>query len=139
MVDLSGRGIGYAFLVGHPSQGYMVGMKSHAMKEDRSSSLLGELKALCWALKGTKQLIQGNMFFPWTDNCSQKITQTQKISGVKEYQKKMEDIRVSRLLAWLWQNFPTNQLIVKFVPCGQWNCWCIVSMGSEEEFANGKR
>lgn len=77
---------------------------------------LGELKRVCWALKDTKRIVQGQQLILFTDSESVYQRITRKVANPK----RMLDVRVSRMLAWVWSNFPAERLIVKFVP-GEYN------------------
>lgn len=104
--------MGYALFAGHPSQALLVGINYKELQDDVSSSFLGELKGLVWALNDTKGLIQGRSVVIWTD--SQSVFK--RLTGKLTKPMKMRDKRVCKLLAWLWSNFPSTQLSVCFVP-----------------------
>lgn len=105
------KGVGYALFASHLRQSVLVGLNSRDMVCDSSSSFLGELKGLVWALNDSKPLIQGKPVVLWTDSQSvfKRLTRTSTES------KNLIDKRVSRLLAWLWINYPSSQMNVRFV------------------------
>lgn len=90
-VDWSHRGMGYALYVGEPEERKVVGLGSKGASDDRSSSYLGELSGVVWALKQTKKLIQGQKVILWTDSESVYQGIARKLSD----HKKMLDVRMS--------------------------------------------
>lgn len=112
MVDWSTKGVGYALFAGHLRQAILVGINSKEFQEDVSSSFLGELKGLVWALNNVKGLVQSRLMVLSTNSRSM----FKRLTGIHTEPKKMKDKRVSRLLAWLWGTFSSTQLNVRFVP-----------------------
>lgn len=55
---------------GEPKEGLVVGLGSKGEKSEKSTSFshLGELRALCWALKETEKLVQGMKLMLETDS-----------------------------------------------------------------------
>lgn len=60
--------MGYLLYAGDPAEGVILGMGSRGGGKDSSSSYLGELRGVCWALEDTKKLVQGTPLVLWTDN-----------------------------------------------------------------------
>ena len=111
-VDWSGVGIGYALFSGTISEGRLISLNSCRETKGPSSSMLGELRGLCWALEQVKVQTAGTRVILWTDSQSayQCVMTTPKKRSVL-------DVRVSRLLDWLWSNFPIpSRLEVRHLP-----------------------
>lgn len=82
------------------------------MVNDSSSSFMGELKGLALALNNAMSLIQGRPVVLRTD--SQSVSK--RLTGTSTKPKKRMNKRVSKLLAWLWSNYISSQLSIRFVP-----------------------
>lgn len=92
--------------------GVVIGQGSKGEGGEASSSYLGELKGVCWALKETKRIVQGQQLTLYT--VSESVYQ--RITRKVEDPKKMLDVRVSGMLGWVWANFLAERFTVKFVP-----------------------
>ena len=80
----------------------------------KTSSFLGELKTIVWALKDVEHLLQGDRVTVWTDSES---SQKRLMSCPRPDD--FSDKRVSRCLGYLLENFPIGaRLRVKFLPSG---------------------
>lgn len=76
------------------------------------SSYLGELQIVVWALKDVKGRVRGNKICLHTDSNSvfHRLTRTPR----KEIS---DNIRVMRMLSWLWDNFLIPSLLrMEFIP-----------------------
>lgn len=98
--DWRSHGFGYLLFLGHPWHGVMVGLNSKASTSDHSSSFLSEIKGICRALHDVKMLVAGQALIVWTDSERTYL----RISRQKSDDKKLLDVRISRLLAWIWEN-----------------------------------
>lgn len=115
-VDGSGKGMGYILYVEDPTEGAVVGLRSKGSGDENASSYLGELRGVYWALEDTKKLVRGHPIVLWTDSESV----YQRIAKTSIDPKKLLDVRVSQMLAWIWANFSSPRLSAKFLP-GQYN------------------
>jgi len=111
-VDWSTHGQGYCLWVGTPSQGYLVGMGSSNLKEP-VSSMLGEMRTLCWALKKTLHLTAGHSVVVWTDSEATYYRLTRHRSKTS-----LKDVRIYRLLSWLLVNFE-GRLQIRYLPSSE--------------------
>lgn len=126
MCDWSGAGCGYCLWAGPPDNGHLVAINSKRIGEVTGSHL-GELKALQWALQDIKSVVAGAKVILWTDSVS--VAQRMVLGEAKA---DVKDIRVARLLAWIWANFPRGErLEVRHVAgaenkladlLSRWNC-----------------
>lgn len=66
IVYWSSSRVGYALFCGHPSQRLLIGVNSYKLVDD-SSSFLGELRSIAWALQYVKTLVQGRPLVIWTN------------------------------------------------------------------------
>ena len=69
-VDWSGVGTGYALFSGPMSEGLLIGINSRREANGTVSSMLGELRGLCWALEEVKVMTAGTRIVVWTDSQS---------------------------------------------------------------------
>lgn len=109
-VDWSKEGWGYALFGGNIANGCLLGLNSHTEKICEDSSYLGELRGIVWALKQVQSFTAGKPIHLHTDSESayKKIIHEVKV---------VDDVRIARLLAWVWENFPLGSyLIVHFIP-----------------------
>ena len=112
--DWSDGGQGYALFMGKQPEGRMVALNSRREVSGwKTSSFLGELKTIVWALKDVEHLLQGDRVTVWTDSeSSQKRLMSCRLDD-------FSDKRVSRCLGYLLENFPIGaRLKVKFLPSG---------------------
>ena len=77
---------------------------------DSVSSMLGELRTLCWALQETMPLSAGRGMIAWTDSESAYMRISNPPSS-----RAFGDVRVVRLLEWLVSNFG-GRLNVRYLP-----------------------
>ena len=111
-VDWSGVGTGYALFSGPMSEGLLIGINSRREANGAVSSMLGELRGLCWALEQVKVMTAGMRIVVWTDSQSA----YQCVMGTPR-SRSLLDARVSRLLDWLWTNFEIpSRLEVCYLP-----------------------
>ena len=111
-VDWSGVGTGYALFSGPMSEGLLIGINSRRETNSAVSSMLGELRGLCWALEQVKATTAGTRLVVWTDSQSayQCVMGTPRSGSLL-------DTRISRLLDWLWMNFAIpSRLEVRYLP-----------------------
>lgn len=98
---------------GHPNAGVLVGLNSKRVEAYKFSSFLGEIKALSWALHDVKRQVVGQNLVVQTDSESISL----RVSNCKAMvEKKLLDVRINRLLAWIWTNSLGGQLEVKYIP-----------------------
>lgn len=72
----------------------------------------GELQSVVRTLKDVTTLVQDKPLVVWMD--SEGVLQ--RLTGSHTDLKKMMDSRVSRLMSWLLESFPSTQLSVYFNP-----------------------
>lgn len=111
MVDWSGQGAGYVLFLGQPKEDRVVGINSMRLLTTVGSHL-GELSAIRWALKDLKPLTSGEKVVLWTDSFSvvSRLNHQSMSAGAS-------DVRVARLLSWVWENYPLGQrLEINHIP-----------------------
>ena len=104
--DWSQRAKGY-FLLRRYGDGRreLVDLGSIADKQLRAvSSFLGELSSMKWGLTKVRHLIQGHVVIVHCDN-------TGTVNKMNNFKEEGEDIRVSRLYAWIRINVPQAQFV----------------------------
>ena len=108
-VDWSTEARGYALWAGAPQDGVLVGIGSSRHKLP-TSSMLGKLHTVIWALKETTELTKGTKIIVETDLESAKRRLARPPTG-----EAIKDVRVLRSLAWMVANFGPR-LEIAFLP-----------------------
>ena len=108
-VDWCSTGQGYVLWSGQPTQSRVLAIGSRRAA-DPASSVLGELRTLCWALQETMPLSAGRGMIAWTDSESAYMRISSPPSS-----RAFGDVRVVRLLEWLVSNFG-GRLDVRYLP-----------------------
>lgn len=108
-VDWSSSARGYAIWAGEPESGYLLGVGS-AKSPSYSSSMLGELRAIVWALKETYELTKGQEIMLQTDSQAARNRITSDPTADH-----LQDTRIIRMLEWLAANYG-GRLTVDYLP-----------------------
>lgn len=104
--------MGYMQYARDPIKSVIVGIKSKGNSKEPASSYLGKLRGAWWALKDARKSVQRHPVVLWAYNKNMYQRVTRKESNPT----KLLDVSVSQILAWIWSNFPSPKLSVKFVP-----------------------
>lgn len=108
-IDSSTHGQGYCLSVRPPFQGYLVRVGSSSLK-DLVSSMLGEMRTLCWASKKILSITDGHSAVVWTDS---KATYYRLVTFISKTS--LKDVRIYRLMSWYLANF-AGRIQVRYLP-----------------------